>query len=51
MRHGISGNRLSRNRSLRKATLRDMARAVLRARTYLHHPRQSQRSPEDDRET
>jgi large subunit ribosomal protein L17 len=29
MRHGNSGNRLSRNRSLRKATLRDMARAVL----------------------
>ena len=29
MRHGKSGNRLSRNQSLRKATLRDMARAVL----------------------
>ena len=29
MRHGKSGNRLSRNKSLRKATLRDMARAVL----------------------
>jgi len=29
MRHGNSGNRLSRNRSLRKATLRDMARAIL----------------------
>jgi len=29
MRHGLSGNRLSRNRSLRKATLRDMARAIL----------------------
>lgn len=28
MRHGLSGNRLSRNRSLRKATLRDMARAI-----------------------
>ena len=29
MRHGNSGNRLSRNRSLRKATLRDMAKCVL----------------------
>jgi len=29
MRHGLTGNRLSRNRSLRKATLRDMARAIL----------------------
>jgi len=29
MRHGKSGNRLSRNQSLRKATLRDMARAIL----------------------
>jgi len=29
MRHGYAGNRLSRNRSLRKATLRDMARAIL----------------------
>jgi large subunit ribosomal protein L17 len=29
MRHGNAGNRLSRNRSLRKATLRDMAKAVL----------------------
>ena len=29
MRHGITGNRLSRNRSLRKATLRDMAKATL----------------------
>ncbi len=29
MRHKIAGNRLSRNRSLRAATLRDMARAVL----------------------
>ena len=29
MRHGKSGNRLSRNQSLRKATLRDMAKAVL----------------------
>src|SRR5690348_10525845 len=29
MRHGKSGNRLSRNRSLRAATMRDMARAVL----------------------
>ena len=29
MRHGLSGNRLSRNKSLRKATLRDMARAIL----------------------
>jgi large subunit ribosomal protein L17 len=28
MRHGKSGNRLSRNQSLRKATLRDMARAI-----------------------
>jgi large subunit ribosomal protein L17 len=28
MRHGLSGNRLSRNRSLRKATLRDMAKAI-----------------------
>jgi large subunit ribosomal protein L17 len=28
MRHGNSGNRLSRNRSLRKATLRDMAKAI-----------------------
>ena len=29
MRHGIAGNRLSRNSSLRKATLRDLARATL----------------------
>lgn len=29
MRHKIAGNRLSRNRSLRKATMRDMARSVL----------------------
>src|SRR5208283_1145957 len=29
MRHAKSGNRLSRNQSLRKATLRDMARAIL----------------------
>ena len=29
MRHGISGNKLSRNQSLRKATMRDMARAIL----------------------
>ncbi|MBF0570537.1 MAG: 50S ribosomal protein L17 [Candidatus Omnitrophica bacterium] len=29
MRHGKSGNRLSRNQSLRKATLRDLARAIL----------------------
>ena len=29
MRHAIAGNRLSRNRSLRKATLRDMAKATL----------------------
>jgi large subunit ribosomal protein L17 len=29
MRHGKAGNRLSRNRSLRKATMRDMARAIL----------------------
>jgi large subunit ribosomal protein L17 len=29
MRHKIAGNRLSRNQSLRAATLRDMARAVL----------------------
>src|ERR1700679_1220960 len=28
MRHGKSGNRLSRNKSLRKATLSDMAKAV-----------------------
>jgi len=28
MRHGLSGNRLSRNRSLRKATLRDMAKSI-----------------------
>ena len=28
MRHGKSGNRLSRNQTLRKATLRDMAKAV-----------------------
>src|ERR1700733_7690067 len=28
MRHAKSGNRLSRNQSLRKATLRDMAKAV-----------------------
>ncbi len=28
MRHGKSGNRLSRNQSLRKATMRDMAKAV-----------------------
>ncbi|MBU1997110.1 MAG: 50S ribosomal protein L17 [Candidatus Omnitrophica bacterium] len=29
MRHGISGNRLSRNSSLRKATMRDIAKAAL----------------------
>ncbi len=29
MRHRIAGNRLSRNRSLRKATMRDMAKATL----------------------
>jgi large subunit ribosomal protein L17 len=29
MRHAKTGNRLSRNQSLRKATLRDMAKAVL----------------------
>ena len=29
MRHKIAGNRLSRNRSLRKATMRDMARSIL----------------------
>jgi large subunit ribosomal protein L17 len=29
MRHAKAGNRLSRNQSLRKATLRDMARAIL----------------------
>src|ERR1700743_626587 len=29
MRHAKAGNRLSRNKSLRKATLRDMARAIL----------------------
>src|SRR5271163_162544 len=28
MRHAKSGNRLSRNQSLRKATLRDMARSI-----------------------
>jgi len=29
MRHGISGNRLGRNSSLRKATIRDIAKATL----------------------
>src|SRR3989338_3306425 len=29
MRHGIAGNRLNSNRSLRKATLRDIAKATL----------------------
>ena len=29
MRHAKAGNRLSRNQSLRKATLRDLARATL----------------------
>ncbi|MBI5149813.1 MAG: 50S ribosomal protein L17 [Candidatus Omnitrophica bacterium] len=29
MRHGVAGNRLSRNSSLRKATVRDLARATL----------------------
>lgn len=29
MRHGISGNKLSRNQSLRKATVRDLAKATL----------------------
>ena len=29
MRHGIAGNKLSRNRSLRKATMRDIAKATL----------------------
>jgi large subunit ribosomal protein L17 len=29
MRHAKSGNRLSRNQTLRKATMRDMARAIL----------------------
>ncbi len=29
MRHGIAGNRLGRNRSLRKATIRDLAKATL----------------------
>lgn len=29
MRHGIAGNKLSRNSSLRKATLRDLAKATL----------------------
>ena len=29
MRHGIAGNRLSRNASLRKATVRDLAKATL----------------------
>ena len=29
MRHGISGNRLSRNSSLRKATVRDLAKSTL----------------------
>ncbi len=30
MRHGISGNRIGRNGSWRKATIRDLARATLR---------------------
>jgi large subunit ribosomal protein L17 len=30
MRHGISGNKLSRNQSLRKATMRDLAIATLK---------------------
>lgn len=30
MRHGIAGNKLSRNRSLRKATVRDLAIATLK---------------------
>jgi large subunit ribosomal protein L17 len=29
MRHGVAGNRLSRNSSLRKATVRDLARATI----------------------
>ncbi|MCA9400618.1 MAG: 50S ribosomal protein L17, partial [Candidatus Omnitrophica bacterium] len=29
MRHGIAGNKLNRNRSLRKATIRDIAKAAL----------------------
>ena len=29
MRHGLAGNRLSRNQSLRKATVRDLAKATL----------------------
>ncbi len=29
MRHGIAGNKLSRNRSLRKATMRDIAKSTL----------------------
>ena len=29
MRHGMSGNKLSRNSSLRKATVRDLAKATL----------------------
>ena len=29
MRHGVAGNRLGRNQSLRKATIRDMAKATL----------------------
>lgn len=29
MRHGVAGNRLGRNRGLRKATLRDLAKATL----------------------
>ena len=29
MRHGIAGNKLSRNSSLRKATVRDIAKATL----------------------
>ena len=50
MRHGKSGNRLSRNQSLRKATLRDMAKADTFARAHLHDPCQSQRSQEVHRE-
>ena len=29
MRHGMAGNRLSRNSTLRKATVRDLAKATL----------------------
>ena len=31
MRHGISGNKFGRNQTLRKATVRDLVRAILKA--------------------